>query len=108
VNVLVDDPLPWRLVKELNARGPSTIRGLGASGRQNRMEHLRRAADSGVDILLTTDQDPMIHASLAKSGLGVVVLSISDLTFEALLPIIPMLMSAISKTRRGEVVRVDA
>ena len=108
MRALIDWDLPWNLVLELSGRGVKSVRGLMGLSIEARENFLRNAVPGGFDLLVTCEQDPSLHETFATSGLGVIILDPPCASLEDLLPRLPNLVSALSSTRRGQVVRVAA
>ena len=70
-------------------------------------ELLRRAADAGFEVFLTADRNLEFQQNLSQTRLRVILLVAPSNALEDLLPLIPGLLAAISKSRPGRIVRVE-
>lgn len=73
MRVLLDEQLPRQLVPELTGHEVRTVQQQGWAGLTNG-ELLRRAADEGLEVLLTADQNLEFQQNLARSRLGIIIL----------------------------------
>jgi predicted nuclease of predicted toxin-antitoxin system len=105
VRVLLDEQLPRRLVRELSAHDVRTVQQQGWAGLRNG-ELLRRAEDKGFEVFLTADRNLQFQQNLAHARLGVVVLVAPSNRLKDLLPLIPRVLEAISRSKVGQIVRV--
>ncbi len=107
MRVLLDEQLPRQLARLLVGHEVRSVQQQGWAGSTNG-ELLTRAVHAGFDVFLTGDQSLQYQQSLAKSGIGVVVLSARSNALEDLLPLVESTLNAIPSIRPGQVVRVDA
>jgi hypothetical protein len=70
---LLDEQLPRRVARELTGHDVRTVQPQGWAGLRNG-ELLRRAANEGFEVLLTSDQNHQFQQNLSLAQLGVVVL----------------------------------
>lgn len=108
MRVIVDRQLPWSLVGELHGRGVTNLRGLMRMSPEAREKYLQDAARSGRDVLVTADEEFGFYETLTRAGLAVVVLEAHWASVEDFIPRMPDLVSAISRIRSGQAVRVAA
>jgi Domain of unknown function (DUF5615) len=106
MRVLIDEQLPHRLVRALPGHDVRTVQRQGWSGLKNG-ELLRRASESGIEVLLTSDQNPPFQQNLSRFPLGVIVLVAPSNKIEDLLPLVPSILRAIPVVRAGQVHRVS-
>jgi len=76
VRVLLDEELPRHLARELIGHHVRAVQEEGWSGLKNG-DLLQRAADGGFEVFVTADQNLEFQQNLARSRLGVVVLTSS-------------------------------
>ena len=103
--VLLDEQLPRQLATELTGHEVRTVQQQGWAGLTNG-ELLRRAADEGFQVLITADQNLEFQQNLPRARLGIIVLVAASNALEDLLPLVPGILAAISKSRAGQVARV--
>src|SRR5215475_6798060 len=70
-------------------------------------ELLRRAADAGFEVFLTADRNLEFQQNLSQTRLRVILLVAPCNALEDLLPLVPGLLAAISKSRPGRILRVQ-
>ena len=105
MRVLLDEQLPRQLATELTGHEVRTVQQQGWAGLTNG-ELLRRAADEGFQVLITADQNLEFQQNLPRARLGIIVLVAASNALEDLLPLVPGILAAISKSRAGQVARV--
>lgn len=105
MRVYLDEHLPFRLVQELAARGFHFVQGLGGKGFEQE-DFLRSTASERNAVFVTANEKTASDLNLTDRGFAVVVLSASGTDFDALLPLLPELVSALSSARPGVVARV--
>jgi Domain of unknown function (DUF5615) len=106
MHVLLDEQLPRHLAREIGGHDVSTVQQRGWAGLKNG-ELLRVAAADGFEILVTADRNLQFQQNLSRSALGVVLLVAQSNALEDLLPLAPGLRAAISKSRPGQIMRVE-
>lgn len=105
MRVLLDEQLPRQLARELGGHQVRTVQQQGWTGFKNG-ELLRRATDAHFEVFVTADQNLEFQQNLARSDLLVIVLVAPSNALEDLLPLVPQLLSEISRVRPGQIVRV--
>ncbi len=105
--MLLDECVPRPLGRELTKHEVSTVQELGWSGTKNGAL-LRRTAEAGFDVLVTTDQNLEHQQNLEAAGVPLVVLVASSNKLRALLPLVPELLQALKSIRQGQIVHVGA
>jgi hypothetical protein len=106
MRVLLDEQLPRHLVREIRGHDVSTVQQRGWAGLKNG-ELLQVAADAGFEVLVTADRNLQFQQNLSRSRIGIILLIAPSNALEDLLPLVPNLLVAISKTRAGELLRVE-
>ena len=101
MRLLLDEQLPRGLARELIGHDVSTVQGEGWAGVSNG-ELLRRAEVRGFDALITADQSLPFQQNLALTRLAVIVLMAPTTKLEDLLPLVPRILSALRRSRRGQ------
>jgi predicted nuclease of predicted toxin-antitoxin system len=105
MRVLLDEQLPRHLAREIGGHDVSTVQQRGWAGLKNG-ELLRAAAAEGFEILVTADRNLQFQQNLSRTVLGIVLLVAPSNALEDLLPLVPGLRAAISKSRPGQILRV--
>ena len=105
MRVLLDESLPRQLAREIIGHEVRTVPQEGWAGLQNG-ELLRRSAVAGFEAFITADQNLQYQQNLAGADLGVVILAARTNRLADLLPLVPELLLALERIRRGEVLRV--
>lgn len=106
MRVLLDEQLPRHLAREIAGHDVSTVQQCGWAGLKNG-ELLRAAAAEGFDVLVTADRNLQFQQNLSRAALGIVLLVAPSNALEDLLPLVPGLHAAISKSRPGQILRVE-
>jgi hypothetical protein len=107
VRVLLDEQLPRHLAREVRGHDVSTVQEKGWAGLKNG-ELLLCAEDAGFEVFVTADRSLEFQQNLSQTRLGVVLLVAPSNALEDLLPLVPGLLTAISKTAAGKLVRGEA
>jgi predicted nuclease of predicted toxin-antitoxin system len=102
MRVLLDEQLPRHLAREIGGHDVSTVQQRGWAGLKNG-ELLRAAAAEGFEILVTADRNLQFQQNLSRTVLGIVLLVAPSNALEDLLPLVPGLRAAISKSRPGQI-----
>ena len=71
-------------------------------------ELLRRAAQSGYQVLLTPDRNLQYQQNISRAGVAVVVLRAASNRIEDLLPLIPKLLPLLAELKPGRVNQLGA
>jgi hypothetical protein len=107
VLVLLDEQLSRHLATELRGHDISTVHQQGWAGLKHG-DLLRCAADDGFEVFVTADRNLEFQQNLSQARLGVILLVAPSNALEDLLPLVPGLATAISKSRPGGILRVEA
>jgi len=103
VQVLLDESLPTKLFSRLSGHDAETVEHRGWKGLKNG-ELLRRAVAAGFEAFITLDRNLRHQQNLADIGIGVVVLFSSSSRIQDIQPLVPDLLAALARIRKGEVV----
>jgi hypothetical protein len=107
VRVLLDEQLPRQLARELTGHEVRTVQQQGWSGLKNG-DLLRQAVEACYEAFITADQNLEFQQNLARSSLFVLVLVAPSNALEDLLPLVPLILAALSTAQVGVVVRIHA
>ena len=102
--LLVDECVPWPLVRELAELQPRTVQQLGWAGTKN--GRLLALAAEQFDVLFTVDQDFAGLADTVPHPIGVVILQVGSTAFDSLLPHLAAVKAAIVEVPHGTVRRL--
>src|SRR6476660_361059 len=106
MRVLLNEQLPRQRVREIRGHEVSTVQQWGWAGLKNG-ELLQVAADTGFQVLVTADRNLQFQQNLSRSRIGIILLIAPSNALEALLPLVPILLAAIPKTRSDALLRVE-
>src|SRR4051812_23690943 len=101
MNVLLDECVDWRLSRDIVHHDVKTARQMGWSGIKN--GRLLALASAQFDVFITVDRKLAFQQPLSRFAIAVVVLRAPSNRLEALRPLIPKLLSALSNARPGTV-----
>jgi hypothetical protein len=101
VRVLLDENLPHDLAQALPEHEVVTVQGLGWSGLKNG-ELLRRAAGQ-IDAFVTMDSNLQFQQRLEGLSFGVVVIYANSNRMADLLPVIHLVLAALTNSVPGSV-----
>ena len=105
MRVLLDECVPRPLKRHIPGHDVTTVPERGWTGAKNG-PLLRRMQEAGVEAFVTTDRNLEYQQNLAKAGFPVVLLIAVTNTLEDLLPLVPALLDALTRTKPGEVTHV--
>ena len=106
MRVLLDEQLPRQLAREISGHDVGTVQQCGWAGFKNG-DLLRAAADAGFDVFITADRNLQFQQNLSQSRIGIILLVAASNALEDIRPLVPSLLAAISKSRVGQVQRVE-
>lgn len=106
MKVLIDECLPKKLKREVDAEFVRTVPEMGWAGTVNGA--LLRLAEDEFGVLLTNDQNLEHQQNLKKFDLAVVVLVAPTNDIEDLRPLMPAANEALKKISTGDIVYVKA
>ncbi len=105
MRVLLDECLPRRLKRHLPGHEVRTVPEEGWAGRKN--GELLRLAAVGFDAFVTMDKGQVHQQDIRNLSLAVLVLRASSNRLESLLPLVPALLEALPRARRGRFTAVS-
>lgn len=106
MKVLLDECLPKKLKREVNAEFVTTVPEVGWASIQNGA--LLRLAELEFDVFLTNDQNLEHQQNLKSFDLAIVVLVASTNDIEDLKPLMPAANEALNEIGAGEIVYIKA
>jgi hypothetical protein len=106
MKVLLDECLPRKLNREVNAESVTTVPEAGWASIQNGA--LLRLAEQEFDVFLTNDQKLEYRQNLKKVDLAIVVLVALTNDIDDLRPLMPAVNEALHKISAGEIVYIKA
>jgi predicted nuclease of predicted toxin-antitoxin system len=101
MKVLLDECLPKKLKREVEANEVSTVPEVGWASKQN--GELLRLAEANYDVLLTNDQNLESQQNLRKFNLAIIVLVAPTNDIEDLKPLMPAVNKALKTIKAGEI-----
>ena len=106
MHILLDEPLPRRLISELTGHTVSTVTDQGWSGLEN--GELLHAAVGQFDVFLTADQNLEYQQNLSELALSVVVLVAHNNKLETIRSLIPDLLDRMTDLEPRTLVKISA
>lgn len=106
MKVLIDECLPKKLKREVDADFVQTVPEAGWAGTKNGA--LLRLAEANFDALLTNDQNMEHQQNLTKIDLAFIVLVALTNDIEDLKPLMPAANEALKTIKAGEILYIDA
>ena len=106
MKVLVDECLPKKLKREVDADFVQTVPEAGWAGTKNGA--LLRLAEANFDALLTNDQNMEHQQNLTKIDLAFIVLVALTNDIEDLKPLMPAANAALQTIKAGEIHYINA
>jgi hypothetical protein len=107
VRLLLDECVPRPLKRELTGHEVSTVVEQGWSSKRN-SELLRLMRAESFEGFLTVDQNLPFQQNVAASGIAVVVIVARTNRLKELRPLVPAILDALARVKRGEILRVGA
>ena len=101
MKVLLDECLPKKLKREVEADFAQTVPEAGWAGKKN--GELLRLAEANFDVLLTNDQNLEHQLNLKNFNLAILVLVAPTNDVEDLKPLMPDANQALKTIRAGEI-----
>jgi predicted nuclease of predicted toxin-antitoxin system len=101
MNVLLDECLPKKLKREVEADKVTTVPEAGWASKTN--GELLRLAEANFDVLLTNDQNLERQQHLRKFDLSIIVLVAPTNDIEDLKPLMPAVNKALKTIKAGEI-----
>jgi predicted nuclease of predicted toxin-antitoxin system len=105
MKVLLDECLPKKLKREVNAEFVTTVPEAGWASIQNGA--LLRLAEHEFDVFLTNDQNLVHQQNLNKVDLAIVVIVALTNDIDDLRPLMPAVNKALNKISAGEIVYIE-
>lgn len=106
MKLLLDECVPRRLRQEFAGHEVFSIEYAGFKGLKNGVL-LRRAADEGFEALITVDKGIEYQQNPNNLPIPVLILSARSNRYETLAALIPKAISALSKARKGELLKIE-
>ena len=106
MKVLIDECLPKKLKREVDADFVQTVPEAGWAGTKNGA--LLRLAEANFDVLLTNDQNMEHQQNLTKIDLAFIVLVALTNDIDDLKPLMPAANEALQTIKPGEILYIDA
>lgn len=106
MRVLLDEQVPRGLAALLTSHEERTLNQMGWKGLSN--GKLLATAAERFDVLVTMDKRMPVDRDVSAHAIGVVLVRAMSNRVEALTPLVPRILEAVSRVRLGEVVQVGA
>jgi len=107
VRLLLDENLDWRLSRDLIGHETDSVPLLGWSGTKNGVL-LRRAAESGYDVLITIDGGIFHEQNIESLPLAVLALRARTNRLADTRPLMPKVLRLLDSVRPGTLVFVNS
>lgn len=104
MRVLLDECIDRRLAQELTGHSVRTVPQAGWAGVKN--VKLLALAQDEFDVFITVDRNLAYQQDLSRFRIAVVVLHAVSNQIEDLLPLLPSILSALSRSKPGRVIDV--
>lgn len=101
MKILLDECVDGRLALALTGHEAATTHEMGWDGVENG-DLLKRAA-AGFDVFLTVDRNLSFQQPTAKFGIAVIVMRVRSNRLADLMPLVPVVLSALQRIRKGEI-----
>ncbi len=100
MRILLDENLNWRLKRSLPGHEVESVPLLGWAGIENGAL-LRRAVESGSEVLITMDDNMVYQQNLAAYSIAVLVLRARSNRLEHTLPLMPVVLETLPHVLKG-------
>jgi hypothetical protein len=104
--ILLDENLDWRLRRYLPGHEVDSVSYIGWSGIKNGVL-LRRAADTGYEVLLTMDGNLPYQQDLTAHGIAVFALRAPTNRLADTTPLMPGVLECLPIARKGKVTYIE-
>lgn len=104
MNILLDECLDRRLVKELKGHSVKTVPQMGWATIKN--GRLLALAENDFDVFLTVDRNLSFQQHIPKFKIAVLVIRARSNRLEDLLPLVPRILSTLPKCKPGQITTV--
>jgi hypothetical protein len=101
MNILLDECLDRRLVKELKGLSVKTVPQMGWATIKN--GRLLALAENGFDVFLTVDRNLSFQQHIPKFKIAVLVIRSRSNRLEDLMPLVPQILAALPKCKPGQI-----
>ena len=105
MKILLDECVPKRLRREFAGHEVNHVSDMGWASFKN--GRLLALAEKSFDVFLTVDRNLSFQQHLPKYNIAVVVVRSRSNRRSDLLPLIPRILSALTKCKTGQVTTVD-
>jgi hypothetical protein len=105
MRLLLDECVPRPLERDLVGHDVHHVVDMGWSAKRNG-ELLTLMVAEGFETLLTVDRNLEFQQNIRASGIGVVVVIVRRNRLKELRPLVPDMLKALVKVRRGELITV--
>jgi predicted nuclease of predicted toxin-antitoxin system len=102
MRLLLDENLDWRLRRDLAAHHVDSVPLIGWAGIENG-ELLRKAVETGFDVLVTMDTSMVHQQNLVKYPIAVVALRAASNRLDDTRPLMPALLALLPHIKSGTV-----
>jgi len=100
VNILIDECIDRRLVRQLSGHNVKTVPQMGWAGIQDR--ELLRLAETEFDILITVDRNLQFQQNLAILDLAILVLQVPSNRLADVQVLIPKILAIVETVPKGK------
>ena len=104
MRIILDECLPRRLIRDLQAHTVTTVPRQGWAGRKN--GDLLRLIIPEFDAFITLDSNLVHQQNLSGIDLCIITLHAPNSRYETLQPMVRQIMDAIEKAQRGSIIHV--
>jgi len=105
MKVLLDECVPRRLGRLLEAHECRTVQEMGWAGKKN--GELLSLAEGKIDVIVTADQGMEFEQKIAGREIAVLVLAARSNQMEDLAPLVPSALAALRDVRPGSLIRIE-
>jgi predicted nuclease of predicted toxin-antitoxin system len=106
MRVLLDENINWRLKRDLPGHEVESVPLLGWAGIQNGAL-LRKAVESGFDVLVTMDSNMVHQQDLSVHAIAVIVLRSRSNRLDDTRPLMAAVLLAIPRAPKGERIVIE-
>lgn len=100
MNILIDECIDRRLVRQLSGHNVKTVPQMGWAGIQDR--ELLRLAETEFDILITVDRNLQFQQNLAILDLAILVLQVPSNRLADVQVLIPKILAIVETVPKGK------
>jgi predicted nuclease of predicted toxin-antitoxin system len=104
MKIILDECLPRRLIRDLNAYSVTTVPRQGWAGLKDR--ELIEKSEAEFDVFVTVDANLIFQQNLQSTNLFIIIIHAANSRYEKLEPLVPDILRELKQSNPGRIVHV--